>query len=227
MRVPVGTIAVAAASALFFASASGAATLDLAGAAGAAIAAGTSDTGVYSDAAAFGTVTVIANPSGSDLTHVAGSGLGIDCSGSNIACLLDNPNQVDTGEVLRISFEQSLFVTSVDLRNLFGTDLGIGSFSIHIDEGGAVVGPGFDISFDSDDAGADGALKLAINRWASSISFVPDGGFFDAFSVAGISIGTGFGPLQPPSTTPIPEPSSVLLLLIGGGIIANQVRRRI
>lgn len=206
---------------------SGAATLDLAGAAGSAIAAGFADSAVYSGDAAFGNVTVTANPAGSDLTYVAGSGLGIDCIGSALSCRLDNANQIDTGEILKVSFERSLLVTSVEIRNLAGTDFGIGKFTIHIDEGGAVVGSGFDIAFDSDAAGADGVLSLAINRWATSLSFVPNGKIFDAFSVAGISIAGGAGPVAPAPSSPIPEPSSVLLMLFGAGLVATQVRKRV
>jgi hypothetical protein len=206
---------------------SGAATLDFTGAVGAAIAAGTSDTAVYTGNAAFGAVTVTANPKGSDLTQYNGNGLGIDCYGTSIACRLDNGLQIDTGEILKVSFDQSLLVSSVEIRNLKGTTLGIGKFSIHIDEGGAVVGQGFDIAFDSDDASADGKLTLAINHWASSLSFVPNGGFFDAFSLAAINIAAAPGPLPPSPANPIPEPSSVLLMLIGAGIVATQVRKHI
>jgi hypothetical protein len=207
---------------------SGAATLDFTGAVGAAIAAGSADTAVYSGNAAFGDVTFTANPKGSDLTQIAGSGLGINCIGSGLYCAVDKASQIDNGEILKISFEQPLLVTSVDIRNLQGTDIALGWLSIHIDEGGAVVGSDFAIDFDSDDASASGALTLAINRWASSISFVPDQGFFNAFSVAAISIGgVTPGPIVPSPANPIPEPSSVLLMLIGAGIIAAQVRKRI
>jgi hypothetical protein len=210
------------------ASAPVAATLDLAGAAGASIAQGSADTAVYSGNAAFGSVTVSAHPKGSDLTHVAGSGLGIDCDGGRVACAVDKATQLDNGEVLKISFEKPLLVTSLDIRNLYGTDIGRGFLSIHIDEGGAVLGSGFSVAFRSDDAGADGALTLDINHWASAISIVPNGSFFTAFSLAGITIAEASpGPITPPPSTPIPEPSSVLLMIVGAAIVALQVRKRL
>jgi len=219
---------IALTSAFVFAAASGmAATLDLTGATGAALAAGWHGSAIYSDAA-FGAVTFTANPAGSDLTYSAGSGLGIDCEGSgSLACRVDNRNQVDNGEVLSVGFEQSLFVTSVDMRNLLGTNLRIGRYTIHIaDEGGSVVGSDFVIDFSSTDASTTGALNLSINRWASSISFVPNDGFLNAFSVAGISIDEFARPLPAPGSNPIPEPSSVLLMVAGGAFVANQVRKR-
>ncbi len=203
-----------------------AATIDLTGAIGSAIAAGNADTVVYSGSSAFGDVTFSADPTGSDLTYQAGNGLGIDCRGGEVACLLDNYSQVDTGEVLSISFERPLFVTSVDIRNLFGTSLGIGRYRVQIEEGGSVVGSSFAIDFSSEDASAAGGLNLSVNRWASSIRFVPDGGFFDAFSVAGITIDELASALPAPSTSPIPEPSSVLMMLIGGALVVSQVRKR-
>src|SRR5512139_3043769 len=81
-----------------------AATMDLTGAVGAEIAAGNSDTAVYSGDAAFGTVTFSANPRGSDLTRTAGQGIGIDCAGWSLYCQVDATNQIDFPEVLEISF---------------------------------------------------------------------------------------------------------------------------
>lgn len=204
-----------------------AATLDLTGAVGAALAAGNDDSAVYSGNAAFGDVSIVANPAGSDLSYSAGNGLGIDCRGNSVACLVDRSNQVDNGEVLTISFDRPLFVTSVDLRNLFGTTIGIGSFSVNLEEGGSVVGSTFNIGFDSDSANSNGALNVAVARWASSISFVPNAGFLDAFSVASITIDEFAGSLPAPGASPIPEPSSILLIIAGGAFVLTQLRRKV
>jgi hypothetical protein len=203
-----------------------AATLDLTGAIGAAIAAGNDDSAVYSGNAAFGDVSIVANPAGSDLNYSAGNGLGIDCRGNSLACLVDRSSQVDNGEVLTISFDRPLFVTSVDLRNLFGTTIGIGSFSVNLEEGGSVIGSSFEIGFGSDSANANGGLNIAVERWASSISFVPNAGFLDAFSVASISIDEFAGSLPAPGANPIPEPSSILLIIAGGAFVLTQLRRK-
>jgi hypothetical protein len=203
-----------------------AATLDLTGAIGAAIASGNDDSAIYSGNAAFGDVSIVATPAGSDLSYSAGNGLGIDCRGNSVACLVDRSNQVDNGEVLTISFDRPLFVTSVDLRNLFGTTIGIGSFSVNLEEGGSLVGSNFEIGFDSDNAGAGGQMNVAVARWASSISFVPNAGFLDSFSVAGITIDEFAGSLPAPGANPIPEPSSILLIIAGGAFVLTQLRRK-
>ncbi|MGH2958939.1 MAG: hypothetical protein ACRDKE_04995, partial [Solirubrobacterales bacterium] len=188
-------------SALVLAAGSGmAATISFTGATGSLIAAGNDDTVVYSGNAAFGDVTVSAEHAGSDLTYSAGNGLGVDCSGYSLACLVDNRNQVDNGEVLTISFEQPLFVTSVDVGNLLGTHIGLGRFSFNIEEGGSLVASNFEIGFDSSDASGNGTLNLAVNRWASSISFVPNSGYLNAFSVAGVSIDELARPISSPGT---------------------------
>jgi hypothetical protein len=208
-----------------------AATLDFAGEAGAAIASGISSTGTYSGNGDFGTVTVSANPRGSDLTQSA-AGLGIDCTRrTDVYCLVDAANQIDYPEVLEISFTTPKFMTSVNISELFPSQtVGVGGiFSLVIEDmdAGRVVGSGFSINFTAANADANGNLVLAVNQWASSIRFVPVQGFFEDFSVAGITIDETRLPGTAPGTpsNPIPEPSSVLMLTLGGALVLLSIRK--
>ena len=207
------------------AASAGAATLDLTGAIGSAIANGNDGDVTYSGNAAFGDVRLIANPRGSDLTWSAGNGLGIDCRVRQLGCILDNPFQIDVPEVLTVQFEQSVFLTSVDIAQLHTANL----FFLRIDETGSIMGDGFDIDFDSDNA-SGGILTVNVNRWVSEIHLVPDRGEVNDFSLARLRIDefrlppAPGGPIGNP-TNPIPEPSSVLLMIVGAGIVATQLRR--
>jgi hypothetical protein len=205
-----------------------AATLDLTGAVGAAIASGSSDTATYSGSSAFGPVTFAANPAGSDLTHTAGSGLGIDCSGWGLYCQVDTTNQIDFPEVLEVSFTTPKYVTSVDISQLTSTSIELGRFSIVLEQdAGAVSGSGFTVPFAAEDADSSGRLQVAINQWASSIRFVPIQGFFEDFSVARITIDETRTPLTTPGSpsSPIPEPSSVLMMTLGGALVLLSLRK--
>ena len=203
-----------------------AATLDLTGAVGAAIAAGTSSTATYTGSSIFGPTTFAANPAGSDLTQSA-AGLGIDCSGWSVYCVVDATNQIDFPEVLEISFSTPKYLTSVDISQLTTETWGLGSFSIVIEDAGSIQGNGFSIPFAADQADASGRLRVAVNQWATSIRFVPVQGYFEDFSVAAISIDEFARPLTSPGvpSSPIPEPSSVLMMTIGGALVLLSMRK--
>ena len=225
MRFLDSAAVVLAASAAFVGSTASAATLDLTGSLGSAIASGNDGSVTYTGNAAFGGVTFIATPNGSDLTWSSGNGLGINCPASVSGCRIDTAYQIDTPEVLTVRFEQSLFLTSVDIALLTTT----GRYTLRVDETGSIVGAGFDINFDSDDANSSGSLTVAVNRWVTSIRLIPDPGEWNDFTLARLRIDENRlpSPGQPPSPgSPIPEPSSVLLMLVGAGIVATQVRRR-
>jgi hypothetical protein len=201
-----------------------AATLDLTGEAGKTVAA----TGSYTDAA-FGTVTfsaqILGNGSG-QLTHEAGSGLGIDCLGYGLACRVDAPDQIDPAEILAVSFSAPKFLTSIDVSQLTSRGYDFGSFSIVLEDMGVVVGSGFVIPFEADDA-IGGDLTVAINHWATTVRLVPIAGSYDGFSLAGISIDASAVPSVTPGgpSTPIPEPSSVLMMIIGGAVVLFSIRK--
>ena len=206
---------------------SSAATLDLTGAVGAAIAAGSAEVVSYSGNADFGTVTFDANPTGSDISWSLGNGLGIDCPRSTAGCSIDTTYQIDYPEILSLSFDSGpVFITSVDLGQLVPSNFKIGRYVLHIDEGGSIEGAGFDIAFSSDDADAQGHLTVDINRWAASLSFVPDRWELNDFTLAGISIDQTRRAVPAPGS-PIPEPSSVLLMILGGALVASQARKHI
>lgn len=205
-----------------------AATMDLT-VIGATIAAGTSDTATYSGDAAFGTVTFTASPAGSDLT-ASSSGLGIDCSGWDLYCRVDSTNQIDYPEILEISFAQPKYLTSVTVSNLFPSqtvDLGLFSIVIQDMDAGSVTGSGFSVPFSAADANSTGLLSVGINQWATSIRFVPVQGYFEDFSVAALTIDESALPTQSSGspTSPIPEPSSVLMMAIGGALVLLSLRR--
>lgn len=173
----------------------------------------------YSGNAAFGAVTFSANPVGSDLTWSRGNGFGIDCPRSVRGCTFDSPYQIDTPEVLSISFARPVLLTSIDLGLVYTTGLG----SLRFYDAGSVVGDGFDIAFNSRSA-RNGVLTLNINRTVTSVQFIPDGREWQDFTLARIRIADTVP--SPSPSNPIPEPSSVLLLLVGGAIVASQVRAR-
>jgi hypothetical protein len=215
LRVRVALVA----SMLFLAPLAGAATLDLTGLTGAAIASGYAGTVTYAGNAAFGPVTFSANPAGSDLTWSAGNGFGINCPITVRGCLIDSAYEIDAPEVLSISFATPVLLTSIDIGMLSTTGI---SYLRVVDQG-SVVGSDFTIGFSA--AGArHGQLTLDINRVVTSVSFVPQGREWRDFTLARIRIADGTGPVG--TSNPIPEPSSVLLALIGGGIVASQIRAR-
>ncbi|MGH9887349.1 MAG: PEP-CTERM sorting domain-containing protein, partial [bacterium] len=76
---------------------------------------------------------------------------------------------------------------------------------------------GFDIASRAD-AGTDGP-----NRFATSQGFVPTAGILSDFKVARLMDDT-LNSLSGTSS-PIPEPSSVAMLLIGGALVASQLRK--
>ncbi len=203
-----------------------AATLNLTGSLGSNIANGNDGDVVYRGNSAFGDVRFIASPNGSDLTWSSGNGLGIDCPSSVSGCRTDSRYQIDTPEVLTVRFEHSVFLTSVDISLLSTT----GRYFLRVDETGSIMGNGFDINFDSDDANNDGVLRVNVNRWVSSVRFVPDAGEHNDFALARIRIDENRVPPAPGGghgggTNPIPEPSSVLMMIVGAGIVATQLRR--
>jgi len=102
-----------------------------------------------------------------------------------------------------------------------------GRYLLRVDETGSILGDGFDINFDSDNSNSDGFLTVNVNRWVSSVRFVPDSGEQNDFSLARIRIDENRIAQAPgPGTSnPIPEPSSVLLMIVGAGIVATQVRK--
>lgn len=203
-------------SAFALASISSAATLDLTGSVGSGIATGSA--GVVTYNASFGAVTFVANPSGSDLTWSSGNGLGIDCPSSVSGCRIDTPNQIDAPEFLTVTFAAPTFLTSVDIGLLSTTAWG----RLRIDEEGSIVGSGFSIDFDSNSA-SNGQLTVNVNRLVTSVRFVPDHGEWNDFTLARIRVDENSVPAP---GNPIPEPSSVLLMLVGGGLVASQVRAR-
>jgi hypothetical protein len=209
-----------AVSVFAFASVSSAATLDLTGAVGSTIATGSAGVVTYNGSAAFGPVTFVASPRGSDLTWSSGNGLGINCPSSIADCSTDAAYQIDTPEFLSVNFGNAngVYLTSIDIGLLNTT----GRCYLRIDETGSVLGDGFDIGFDSDDA-TNGKLTVQVNRWVTSLSFVPDRGEWNDFTLARLRISDGV----PSPGNPIPEPSSVLLMLVGGAIVATELRARI
>jgi 3D (Asp-Asp-Asp) domain-containing protein len=227
MRFLVSAAVVLAASVTLVGSTASAATLNLTGSVGSAIASGNDGTVTYTGNAAFGDVTFIASPNGSDLTWSTGNGLGINCPSSVRGCSIDTAYQIDTPEVLTVRFEESVFLTSVDIAQLSTT----GRYFLRIDETGSIMGNGFDINFDSDDANSNGQLTVNVNRWVTAIRFVPDSGEQNDFAVARLRIDENRVPTPGPGPgdprNPIPEPSSVLLMIVGAGIVATQVRKRI
>ena len=218
MRSLVRAALVLAVSFGFVGSISNAATLDLTDVVGQTVASGDSGAVTYSGDAAFGVVTFAANPAGSDLTWSKGNGLGINCPITIPGCFVDSPYQIDAPESLTVTFEKALFLSSVDIGMLSTT----GRCFLRLDEQGSIVGSDFVIAFDSDYA-TNGRLTVPVNRMVKSIRLVPDRGEWNDFTLAGISIGR----VTPAPSNPIPEPSSVLLMLIGGGIVAARVRKHI
>ncbi len=218
LRVPVALVA--AVFALLVAPTAGAATLDLTGLVGASIAAGTSGNVTYSGNAAMGPVTFSATPAGSDLTWSAGNGFGIDCSRRIAGCSIDTAYQIDTPEVLTISFAAPTLLTSIDIGMLQTTGYGF----LRVVDRGSVVGSDFMLGFSSRTA-RNGQLTIDINRVVTSVSFVTDGREWSDFTLARIR--TADRVPAPGPSNPIPEPSSVLLMAIGGGIVALEVRKRI
>jgi len=227
MRFLLSAAVVLAASVTLVGSTASAATLNLTGSVGSAIASGSDGDVVYTGNAAFGDVRFIASPNGSDLTWSSGNGLGINCPSSVRGCSEDTAYQIDTPEVLTVRFEESVFLTSVDIALLSTT----GRYFLRVDETGSVMGSGFDINFDSDDANSNGQLTVNVNRWVTAVRFVPDSGEQNDCSVARIRSDENRIPTPGPGPggprNPIPEPSSVLLMIVGAGIVANQVRKRI
>jgi len=226
MRLLVFAAVVLTASAVFVGSNASAATLNLKGSVGSKIARGNDGSVTYSGNAAFGDVTFIASPNGSDLTWSAGNGLGINCPSSIRGCSVDTAYQIDTPEVLTVRFEESVFLTSVDIA-LLSTK---GRYTLRVDETGSIVGNGFDIDFDSDNANHRGKLTVAVNHWVTSVRFIPNPGEWNDFTLARLRIDENRVPtlgLPPSPGNPIPEPSSILLMLVGAGIVATQVRGRI
>jgi hypothetical protein len=208
-----------------FAGSTSAATLDFTDSLGSVIASGNDGTVTYSGNAAFGDVSITASPEGSDLTWTQGNGLGIDCPSGVRGCFIDSPYQIDPREVLTIQFERSVFLTSVDIAMLNTT----GIYFLQIDEKGSVNTGGTQIDFDSDDA-ENGTLNVDINQWVSVIHLVPEWGAGNDFTLARLQIDEFRVPPAPdggPYSNPIPEPSSVLLMLVGAGIVATQVRKLI
>lgn len=223
MRFLLSAAVALAASGLLVASSASAASLSLTGSVGSAIASGYDGSVTYTGNAAFGDVTFIASPSGSDLTWSSGNGLGINCPSSTNGCSVDTAYQIDTPEVLTVRFEHSVFLTSIDLALLSTT----GSCFLRVDETGSITGSGFDINFDSDNANSNGQLTVNVNRWVTAIRFVPDWGEQNDFSLARLRIDENRVAPAPGPGNPIPEPSSVLLMLVGAGIVAMQVRKRV
>ena len=224
MRFSASAGVVFATAVLLVGSTASAASLNLTGALGASIAAGTDGDVTYSGNAAFGGVTFVASPNGSDLTYISGSGLGINCPSSVPGCRLDNAYQIDTPEVLTVRFDQSLYLTSVDIAKLSTT----GFYILRFDETGSVVGDGFDINFDSDDA-TNGFLTVNVNRWVTLGALHSGPGRVERLHARGAPHrrdSRAPGPTAVgPRSNPIPEPSSVLLMIVGAGIVATQVRR--
>ncbi len=224
MRFLVSAAVVLAASATLLGSTASAARLNLTRSVGSTIASGYDGTVTYSGNSAFGDVTFIASPNGSDLTWSSGNGLGINCPSSVSGCSADSTYQIDSPEVLTVRFEQAVFLTSVDIA-LLSTS---GRYYLRVDETGSIMGNGFDINFDSDYANSDGELSVRVNRWVTSIRLVPDSGEHNDFALAGLRIDENRIPTPGPGpNNPIPEPSSVLLMIVGAGIVATQVRKHI
>ncbi|MEX2206122.1 MAG: PEP-CTERM sorting domain-containing protein [Myxococcota bacterium] len=223
MRFLLSAAVVLAVFATLVASSANAASLSLTGSVGSAIASGNDGNVTYTGNSAFGDVTFIASPNRSDLTWSSGNGLGINCPSSVNGCSTDSAYQIDTPEVLTVRFEQSVFLTSVDI-SLLSTS---GRYFLRVDETGSIMGNGFDINFDSDDANRDGELNVRVNRWVTAIRFVPDSGEHNDFALARLRIDEHRIAPAPGPGNPIPEPSSVLLMVVGAGIVALQVRKRI
>ncbi len=217
MRFLARAAAVMGFSAFALASISSAATLDLTGSLGSGIATG--NAGVVGYNSSFGLVTFTASPAGSDLTWSSGHGLGINCPSSVAGCSTDSAYQIDTPEVLTITFAAPVYLTSIDIGRLTTT----GRCFLRVDEEGSIVGSGFNIGFDSDDA-TNGQLTVNVNRLVTSVRFVPQVGEWNDFTLARIRVNENGGGTP---SNPIPEPSSVLLMLVGGGIVASQLRGRV
>jgi hypothetical protein len=121
--------------------------------------------------------------SSSDLTWSYGNGLGINCLSSVNGCSIDSAYQIGRGSA-HVQFEHSVFLTSVDIALLNTTGL----YTLRVDETGSIVGNGFDIDFDSDYANDNGSLTVRVNRWVTSLRFVPDAGEWNDFTLARLRI---------------------------------------
>jgi hypothetical protein len=130
----------------------------------------------------------------------------------------------DRSEGIEVSFERSLFVTSIDIGQVAARNAGSGPIWMRIvDASGGEESLSY-ILIDPDDANGAGHLNIPVNRFASSISFVPTAGILSDFSLARITIDESLRSLRGTSS-PIPEPSSVVMLLIGGVLVASQLRK--
>ncbi|MGH8310487.1 MAG: PEP-CTERM sorting domain-containing protein [Steroidobacteraceae bacterium] len=200
MRWPVRSLVTAVL--VSFASVATAATLELSDLFDSGNGRGNQDRIRYSGNAAFGTVEL----SRSDDDRHRGSGNG---RGNQ------RGHRDDRFEALDVDFDRSVFVTSVDLGRLTN-----GPIIMRV----SGAGGGFDLFLDADDADQNGNVRISLNQFASSISFVPTAGVLSDFSHTRITIDETLRSLRGTSS-PIPEPSSVVMLLIGGALVASQLRK--
>jgi hypothetical protein len=179
--------------------------LDFTGATGQTVAA----TGEITDAE-LGTVTFSALPAGSPITWTSGAGLGIDCVGS-LLCALDKPSEIDTLEVLAVSFDAPVLLSSVTFSQIWVE----GPYGIVV-EGGYLLGDTFALHFDADDGSNDGWLDVAVGKQVEWLAITAAGGWSKDFSLAR---------LEATRTLPTPEPAAMALFVGGLGVVALGIRK--
>jgi hypothetical protein len=137
---------------------------------------------------------------GSLLTHSTTSGFGVDCRGWSLSCLIDEGDEIDYPEILKITFSSPTVVTGALLSNLFADEI------LWFDENGRYrINGGAWTPFTA--TSTTGFFNLAINPvLASTLEF---DSVLDEFSVAAITT---------------PEPG--MLLLFGLGLVAGARRLR-
>lgn len=158
------------------------------------------------------------------ITHSAGFGRGIDCTG-DWSCFLDEPAEVDTFEIMEVVFSESVLLNTVSVANLF-PEPGLWGFSI---EGGHLAGDSFLIHFSAEDPdAANGWLTFDVDREVEWFTITAELLWRDNFSLAGFDADlvalTGSGKTVPSS--PMPEPSAVTLFAIGLVVVGSAMRRR-
>jgi hypothetical protein len=141
-----------------------------------------------------------------------GNGVGVDCIGPLVwkCSFFDDPTQVDQLEILGLNFlDNSVILNSVTVAGL------------HALEYGTVSGDTFFIQFDGTPTGL---RTVEIGQETSWVTFTAISA--SQFSVKSLDFDVvDLNGVGPGSQNPIPEPSSYVLMLVGGLITGRAVRR--